>query len=254
MSDYTPGISRRAVRLALEIHARVPVLPRSLFAKGIVGPHHHIWFTCRNTLPDTELLFQSAFVSKILDPSYIVRVLWVYEEDNRLLSVVDKVNENMESLSQWRNRSNPSSATRIRVMLEVAKAVRYVHSMGIILHDAVDSDDIFLDSEFHARFRFLGLTAHYINVTLIGDLNHEWLSREANIFLFGCLFYEMCFDVKISYRNRLENNSDAVAKRPSKPEIRDDEWQLIQRCCAKEPKSQPTMDEVVREMEAWPGI
>ncbi|KIL54907.1 hypothetical protein M378DRAFT_173954 [Amanita muscaria Koide BX008] len=149
----------------------------------------------------------------------------------------------MESLRQWRKRSNPSSVTRIRVMLEVVKAVRYFHSMGIVLHHYVDLDDIYLDSEFRARFRFLGLTTQYVN-----------LSREANIFLFGCLFYEMCFNVTIGFSDRIYNNSDAVAKRPSKPEIRDDEWQLIQRCCAEEPKSRPTMDEVVREMEAWSGI
>ncbi|KIL61243.1 hypothetical protein M378DRAFT_864823 [Amanita muscaria Koide BX008] len=139
-------------------------------------------------------------------------------------------------------------------MLEVAKAVRYFHSMGIVLHDYVDSDDIYLDSKFHARFRFLGLTAHYVNVTPHSHLGPFYLSYEANIFLFGCLFYEICFNLEIAYRDRLDNNSNAVVKRPSRPEIRDDEWQLIQRCCAKDPKNRPTMDKVVREMEAWPGI
>jgi len=100
-----------------------------------------------------------------------------------------------------------------------------------------------LDSEFHTRFRFLGYTARYINTSSE--------SHEANIFLFGCLFYEMCFAVKIDVDDRFHNNSDAVAKRPSEPKIRDDEWQLIQRCCAKEPKSRPTIDEIVREMDAW---
>ncbi|KIL55020.1 hypothetical protein M378DRAFT_173912 [Amanita muscaria Koide BX008] len=126
--------------------------------------------------------------------------------------------------------------------------------MGIVLHDHVDSHDIFLDSEFHARFRFRGLTEHYVNVAPNMFLERDFLSREANVSLFGCVFYEMCFDVNISYRDRLDNNSNAVAKRPSRPEIRDDEWQLIQRCCAKQRKSRPTIDEVVREMETWPGI
>ena len=93
-------------------------------------------------------------MSKILDPSYIVRVSWVYEEDGELWSVVDQVNENKEPLSQWRIRSNPSAVTRIRIvsiaksdlisayfrqMLEVAKALRYFHSMGIVLHYDVHS-------------------------------------------------------------------------------------------------------------------
>ncbi|KAM6491520.1 hypothetical protein JOM56_013089 [Amanita muscaria] len=130
-------------------------------------------------------------MSKILDPSYIVQVSSVYEEDNRLFSVVGKVNENVESLSQWRKGSNPSSVTRIRVMLGVAKAVRYFHSMGIVLDIIVDSDDIFLDSKFHARFRFLGLTAHYVNVTPHSHLGPYYFSYETNIFFFGCLFYEV---------------------------------------------------------------
>ncbi|KIL61220.1 hypothetical protein M378DRAFT_864275 [Amanita muscaria Koide BX008] len=121
-------------------------------------------------------------------------------------------------------------------MLEVAKSIQYFHSM---------------DSEFHARFRFLGLTARYVTLTPHFDIGPYYLSYEANVFLFGCLFYEICFDVKIGHDDRVDYNSDAVAKRPSRPEIRDDEWQLIQRCCAREPKSRPTMDDIVREMEAW---
>ncbi|KIL60746.1 hypothetical protein M378DRAFT_906077 [Amanita muscaria Koide BX008] len=72
-SDYTPGISRSAVRLALEIYARVPVLPRSLFAKGTVGPHHHIWPTSRS-LSETEVstcLFcrlRDCFMSEVIVP------------------------------------------------------------------------------------------------------------------------------------------------------------------------------------------
>ena len=42
-----------------------------------------------------------------------------------------------------------------------------------------------------------------------------------------------------------------VVKRPAEPEIRDDVWSLIQRCCAEDPKSRPTIDEVVTEMESW---
>jgi hypothetical protein len=62
----------------------------------------------------------------------------------------------------------------------------------------------------------------------------------------------MCFDVKISFSDRVFVKMDPTAKpRPSKPEINDDVWQLIKRCCAKELHSQPTMDDVVREMEVW---
>ncbi|KAM6497629.1 hypothetical protein JOM56_005577 [Amanita muscaria] len=54
-SDYSADISCNAVRLALEIYSRVPVLPRSLFSEGTVGPHHHVWPTSRNCPPETEV-------------------------------------------------------------------------------------------------------------------------------------------------------------------------------------------------------
>ncbi|KIL57795.1 hypothetical protein M378DRAFT_171305, partial [Amanita muscaria Koide BX008] len=44
---------------------------------------------------------------------------------------------------------------------------------------------------------------------------------------------------------------DTIVKRPTEPEIREDAWQLIQRCCAEDPESRPTIDEVVQEMESW---
>jgi hypothetical protein len=60
----------------------------------------------------------------------------------------------------------------------------------------------------------------------------------------------MCFEVEIDHYDRIRCTRDTVTMRPLEPEIRDDEWQLIQRCCAEDPKSRPTMDVIVREMEA----
>ncbi|KIL60165.1 hypothetical protein M378DRAFT_953394 [Amanita muscaria Koide BX008] len=239
------GIETSAVYLALEICARVPVLPRSLFLGWPFGSKDYAVLG-----GNTELLFQTAFMCKILDSNYILRVSKFAKAD--FYFVIDNVDESKWSLSQWRKMSMPSSVTRIRVMLDIAKAFRYLHSMGIVpLYDTVNSDYISLDSEFHARIRLLGLTAHYVKVTPIPDFSQKWFSYEANIFYFGCLFYEVCFDSKIDYNDRIANKRDAVASRPSEPEILDDEWQLIQRCCASDPKSRPTMDVIVREMEAW---
>ena len=47
------------------------------------------------------------------------------------------------------------------------------------------------------------------------------------------------------------DNGRRIEKRPYRAEIRDDVWSLIQRCCAKDAKSRPTIDEVVEEMESW---
>ena len=42
-----------------------------------------------------------------------------------------------------------------------------------------------------------------------------------------------------------------VVKRLTEPEIHDDVWGLIQRCCAEDSESRPSMDEIVKEMESW---
>ncbi|KIL55773.1 hypothetical protein M378DRAFT_569210 [Amanita muscaria Koide BX008] len=82
-SDYSPDISCKAVHLALEIYARVPVLPRSLFSRGTVGPHNVVWPTSRADFPKTEvstLLFcrlRDCFMSEVIVP------IWVYLQNSR---------------------------------------------------------------------------------------------------------------------------------------------------------------------------
>ena len=48
-----------------------------------------------------------------------------------------------------------------------------------------------------------------------------------------------------------EEDRTQVEKRLTEPNIHDDVWSLIQRCCAEDAKSRPTMDEIVEEMESW---
>ncbi|KIL66773.1 hypothetical protein M378DRAFT_160266 [Amanita muscaria Koide BX008] len=57
------------------------------------------------------------------------------------------------------------------------------------------------------------------------------------------------FDRTLS--GRWERGHSDVSDRPSDPAIREDAWQLIQWCCADDPKTRPTMDQVVQEMESW---
>ncbi|KAM6499292.1 hypothetical protein JOM56_004800 [Amanita muscaria] len=59
---------------------------------------------------------------------------------------------------------------------------------------------------------------------------------EGNISTFANLFDKVCF------RGHNENTPNHLV---------DDASQLIKRCRAKDPKSQPTMDDVVKEMETW---
>ena len=62
---------------------------------------------------------------------------------------------------------------------------------------------------------------------------------------------QIYFDVTISERRGEVEGREKVVKRPNKPEIHDEVWSLIQRCCGEDTKSRPTMDEIIKEMETW---
>ncbi|KAM6502513.1 hypothetical protein JOM56_002490, partial [Amanita muscaria] len=70
---------------------------------------------------------------------------------------------------------------------------------------------------------------------------------EDSIFAFGCFFYAAYFNTA----NDIEERRRIVVRRPSKPEIPEYAWQLIQHCCAEDPRNRPTIDDVVKEMESW---
>jgi len=57
--------------------------------------------------------------------------------------------------------------------------------------------------------------------------------------------------VRIDIWDAGEEDRTEVVEQPTSPEIHDDVWSLIQRCCAEDPKSRPAMDEIVKEMESW---
>ncbi|KIL70498.1 hypothetical protein M378DRAFT_625836 [Amanita muscaria Koide BX008] len=138
-------------------------------------------------------------------------------------------------------------------MLEVAKAIRYLHSIGTVIDREIDLGDVFLDSKLHAKIRSLCSTSRSLTETpgnyLLYGYEKRWNSYETNVFIFGCFFYELYFDCTIALR--WECNNSKVSERPSEPTIREDAWQLIQQCCAEDRKARPSMNQVVQEMESW---
>jgi len=156
------------------------------------------------------------------------------------------------TLSQWRRKANPPGLEIRDRMLEVARAVQYIHSLGLVLC-WLPRDYILIDSNFHAKVLGLCMSLQCLSETPLDHMSlhlPELRTREYNIFRFGCIYYEIYFGVEMDPSSKVENRTQVV-KRLTEPEIPDDEWDLIQRCCAEDPKSRPAIDEIVKEMESW---
>ncbi|KIL65499.1 hypothetical protein M378DRAFT_530557 [Amanita muscaria Koide BX008] len=100
----------------------------------------------------------------------------------------------------------------LQVMLKVAEAIQYLNSMGILLHNDFDLDDIYLDSECHVKIVPLTSGAP-------GPYEDE-MPDEENVLLLGIAFYELYFDVDLCRDDIIE-----CLERPSEPEISEELWQ-----------------------------
>ncbi|KAM6499257.1 hypothetical protein JOM56_004765 [Amanita muscaria] len=244
LSQYGTNVARKAVYLASEIFRQTPVLPQSLFLNR---SSPDVWSP--GNFKPVELLCQSALIGRILDHDYVISLLGIYyNEDERegrgFRFVSSMVTEQNLSLSQWLERSNPSSIARIRMMLEIAKIIQYIHSMGITLDsNAIQSECFSLDSNLRPRIRFSGAFAWWVRDASIYDHEAfedlELLTNASSISAFASLFHKVCFQGGDTLKQRLPMG------------LHKDARQLILRCSAKDWESRPTMDQVVKEMEKW---
>ncbi|KAM6501381.1 Protein kinase-like domain containing protein [Amanita muscaria] len=139
---------------------------------------------------------------------------------------------------------------RFSQMLRLAKAIQYLHSMGVVLFHQFRSRNVILDSDLFPKIFCLCSTSR----SSLDKDRRGWSSPHDNIFCFGCLFYELYCGVNIWLDYSISSRRLVITKRPSVPEIPEYVWQLIQRCCAEDPKSRPTINEVVKEMEGWHSV
>ncbi|KAM6492916.1 hypothetical protein JOM56_011050 [Amanita muscaria] len=124
-----------------------------------------------------------------------------------------------------------------------AKAIQCIHSLSIALDYSIDQANVYLDSDTHVKLEWFYFRP---NDMCEGHFDYDGVGKnttlEQDIHKFGLLFYQVLFN---------DNVSNIPAIHPSEPEIPDNVWQLIQWCCAENPKERPTIDQVVQEMESW---
>ncbi|KIL55407.1 hypothetical protein M378DRAFT_173659 [Amanita muscaria Koide BX008] len=240
LNRIQPDATRKATLLALDVFARAPILPSSPFLHGDNKLHPHPW---TDGIP-IQILSQTIFAGRILDRRYIVPVLVVergFKGKDGVWLVSGDAGGNDLPMEEWRQSSIPSSM-RAQVMLGLAKAIQYFHSMGIVLHGEFGSNDVFLDSALHPKIRCL---CSFSRIPL-EQSSKAWFSPTDNIFSFGCLFYELFSVVDTKPSSSTKQRRHLIADRPYKYV-----WQLIQECCAEDLGNRPTMDEIVQEIESW---
>ncbi|KIL57826.1 hypothetical protein M378DRAFT_15979 [Amanita muscaria Koide BX008] len=105
-----------------------------------------------------------------------------YESSALELAVISRILDHNyvlphESVHEWLERSSPDFFTRIRVMLEIARTIRYIHSMDIALFSRVIELKRFaLDSNLRAKVLSIGLFAY-------GGLGrHQFMAMRTLIF------------------------------------------------------------------------
>ncbi|KAM6491224.1 hypothetical protein JOM56_013463 [Amanita muscaria] len=119
-----------ATRLALALYGRVPVLPRSLFlnlADLDMGERTYQGKACK-IWGDTNFVRRHGFSSFTCGNQSHANIAPFLGICPHLVSQTRKD----DMLREWRLHTNPSVSTIQRIVFEVAKACRYVHSLGII--------------------------------------------------------------------------------------------------------------------------
>ncbi|KAM6496468.1 hypothetical protein JOM56_009174 [Amanita muscaria] len=178
-----PDARRKASLLAFQIFARVPIIPLSYLLDGNDKPYHYT--LANNRTIHIEILSQTLFASRILDHRYIDPVS--DEAKSSHISFRVRTGAYANDLARYLSQQSSSSVTKIQIMFRLAKAIQYLHSMGVVLDYRFHSLNVVLDSDLCPTIRCLYSTSQSI-------LDKECkvrFSPDDNILSFGGLFYEV---------------------------------------------------------------
>ncbi|KAM6501591.1 hypothetical protein JOM56_001568 [Amanita muscaria] len=247
LKSWFGAVAHNATRLVLAIYGRVPLVPRSLFLNSsdldlVANPTYQgkavdIWFS--NGSIQEECF--DAFVRGNLSHGNMRPLLGLGSFQSCMRQILPLLGN--DTLRRWRQSSNPSVSQIQQIVFEVANAIQYVHSLGIVLFPHFE---MYLDSDNH-----VAVECPNFRPSCLSDRQLEYrddnygadFTLEANVHSFGLLFYWVLF-------NYCGKSTNGI--RPKEPEIPDNIWQLkVQWCCAEDPKERPTMDQVVQETESW---
>ncbi|KAF8626086.1 hypothetical protein AX15_005084 [Amanita polypyramis BW_CC] len=279
-----PDANRRARRLMFKTVTKIPVIPPSLFVEGITIWVDHSYTdrgrfgfvfkgeyrgalvapkVLHKTL-DNNGFFRETLTWRSLRHEFALPFLGVCEAGPTLLLVTPYMKNG--TLSQWRKKLDPS-------IVEIQKRWLRVFSTSIY------KENVLLDSNFRAQIADFGLTRRSgATVTRSEGLHYNFAAPElfgiwdtdddsnsdddtrlpartqkSDVYAFGCLYYEIHFDIIpfASMRELQIMRLVSRGKRPPRlegPAISDRAWSLIKRCWRKDPVRRPAMEDIVETM------
>ncbi|KAF8700273.1 hypothetical protein AX14_000817 [Amanita brunnescens Koide BX004] len=146
----TPDITRKARRFMFKLSAQRPVAPRSLFITGVVTPDlnqvdyigkykgKYVALKVLHRGPHLNAsvkrdLCREVLAWRSLSHKYILPLLGIFKMESKTF-LVSPYMEN-GTLAGWRSKRKPSVKDIRQRVLEVAEALRYIHSEGIVHGD-----------------------------------------------------------------------------------------------------------------------
>ncbi|KAK2467962.1 hypothetical protein APHAL10511_000257 [Amanita phalloides] len=225
----------------------------------------------QNTI--NEVFVREALTWRTLSNDFVLPFMGVYESPQGLLCLVSPFMEH-GTLRDWRDKKSPSVAEVELRILQVAEGIQYLHYEGVI-HCDLRGHNVLLDSNLQVRIADFGLTRDSgATATTNNAMSHAFAAPElfsgdgkdeldtrlkrtekTDIYAFACLYYEVHFNrfpwsSNYIYAIKRVTEGGRPERQPNPP-LREEAWELIQKCWHQDPGKRPTINDVVDTMILW---
>jgi serine/threonine-protein kinase len=221
--------------------------------------------------PDAKARFlQEARMAGNIEHENIIRIHDYGEEQGRPFIVMEfLVGEDLRHAI--RDNHAGDIANRLRIALDVARALQYIHSKKII-HRDIKPDNVHIDASGKVKLMDFGIAkAASLHLTRTGfavgtpyymspeQVRGEPATESMDIYAFGILLFELLTGQKPVEGDTLERLFYAILNEPLKPEPMVEAGapaaivDLVLRCTAKKPEGRPrSFTEVIAELAPAP--
>ena len=223
--------------------------------------------------PDAKARFlQEARMAGNIEHENIIRIHDYGEEQGRPFIVMEfLVGEDLRHAI--RDNHAGDIANRLRIALDIARALEYIHSKKII-HRDIKPDNVHIDASGKVKLMDFGIAkAEGLHLTRTGfavgtpyymspeQVRGEPATESMDIYAFGILLFELLTGQKPVEGDTLERLFYAILNEPLKPEPMVEAGapaaivDLVLRCTAKKPEGRPrSFTEVIAELGAVSSI